>query len=178
MDAFLHARRLRSAALIGTLLLSLPACSGGGTTRSLFGGAWQGTWQSPGFVLGGAVTLHLTQHGTAVAGTATFEDHPCMTTCNVSWQAMGTNCSGELDAGSFQISFEGSCGGPMDGDLSGHFEIHGGTCDGESGTLTLTRGGQMAGGSDTGARQIGELILIDPKSSDLVRLPIVEPSRR
>lgn len=170
----------RAAVLLGFVVFALPACSGGGSgtggASSVFGGSWQGTWQNTALAAGGTVTLDLVQHGTSVVGTATFDQHPCMTTCSVSWQAMGSGCSGQLDAGSFQIDFEGSCGGPGHGDLSGHFDVHGGACDGQSGTMSLTRMGQSASLGQPATHQVGELILIGTEDSDLVRLPIVEPS--
>jgi hypothetical protein len=149
--------------------------SGGSGSSSGFSGGWQGTWQSPSLLSSGSLTLDLSQQGTAITGTATFSGHPCATTCSIAWQAMGWNCSGWCDAGPFQIRFTGGCGGPQHDGLSGSYEIHGGSCDGESGVLTLTRSSSAQAGSGIGGRRPGEMILID-SNGELTRLPVIEPS--
>ena len=153
------------------------ACSGGGGgggsgSNSGFSGGWQGTWQGPSLLASGTLTLDLIQHGTAITGTATFSGHPCVTTCSIAWQAMGWNCSGWCDAGSFQIRFTGGCGGHHYEDLEGSYEIHGGSCDGESGALTLTRSSSLHAGSEIG--RLGEVILVDPEGG-LTSIPVIEP---
>ena len=158
------------------------ACGGGGggagASSSAFAGAWQGSWQDSGLAPSGTLSLDLSQTGSQVTGTASFQDHPCMTTCNVAWHASGWSCSGTFDAGSFQVDFDGGCGGMEHGTLTGHYSVHGGGCDGHTGTITLTRPAFVEDPSGSGVRRVGEVILVQPQNGELVRLPIIEPRAR
>jgi hypothetical protein len=169
------------SALVIVVLAGFSGCSNGGGSGGgddasvVFDGEWEGTWQSQDPGPSGVVTLELNQLGTAVTGTATFDGHPCVVTCNVSCQVNGDEISGSFDAGPFQMHFAGSCGGPHHGsgphhasEFTGSYEIHGGPCAGDYGTIQLAP--TAADGLDAPEVYVGEVILIGGDESDPVRL--------
>lgn len=152
-----------------------------------FDGQWEGTWTSSSpspssLAPSGALTLQLEQTGTSVSGTGTFIGHPCLATSTVACQVTGHQVSGRFHAGSFEMSFSGSCpesnhcsGAHHANTLSASYHILDGSCAGESGSMLLTP--VAAYGSDspeTRAVQLGEVILIDTVDGSVGRLPVFE----
>jgi len=167
-------------------LAAIQGCGGGGSgSTAAFAGTWEGSWESSSPGPSGSCTLVLEQHGATITGTATFAGHPCVATCNVSCQAMGHNLSGTLDAGPFQAAFDGSCTGPHHGGgppmdtFTGTYEVHGGACDGEHGTIQLTHvNGSAVGPPSIGAVRVGEVIVVSPDGNEVVRFPVIAPPER
>jgi hypothetical protein len=184
MSGYSTATRTCRSALVIVVLAGFSGCSngggssGGGDATVAFDGEWEGTWQSQNPGPSGVVTLELNQLGTAVTGTAMFDGHPCLVTCDVSCQVNGDEISGSFDAGPFQMHFAGSCGGRHHGsgphhasELTGSYEIHGGPCAGDYGTIQLAP--TAADGLDApevSEVYVGEVILVGGNESDSVRL--------
>lgn len=168
----------------------MAACSGGGSGSdsgvvAAVDGDWTGTWSSSKPAPAGTLTLQLDQHGTDITGTGTFVGHPCFAECNVACQLNGEEVSGWFDAGPFRMSFNAFCSGPHHGGgphhddtMAGSYEILGGPCAGELGTIELTRAAAVVVGCETDSQsasgmRVGEVILIRDDGG-LVRLPLIE----
>jgi hypothetical protein len=187
MEKVLGSFHVVVSALFILPLAALVACSGsgssGGTTEGVsFGGAWAGTWGSSTDGPSGGVTLELDQLETTVTGTATFNGHPCFGTGTVVCQVNGEQLSGHIQSGPVQMAIHGTCSGPSCGhgphhasNLSGTYEILGGPCAGEFGTIQLTpspTGGTE--GTGPGGVVVGEVILIESENDELIRIPVIQ----
>jgi len=181
--------RLVAALLIGPLSATL-SCSGGlgdgGNSLAEFGGEWQGTWSSSNQGPSEVLRLDLEQIGTTLTGTARFEGHSCFATSSVVCQVEGDEISGRFHAGPVQMAVHGSCSGPHHGSglhhatiLTGTYEILGGPCAGEQGTIHLKP--VVASGAEapeTGGIYIGEVILIGSEENEVVRIPVMQRFER
>ena len=145
-------------------------------------GQWEGTWAPTSLAPSGVVTLQLEQTGTSVTGTATLTEHPCVAMWDVACQMNGHEISGWFHAGSFHMSFSGSCpesshcsGAHHANVLTASYEILDGPCAGESGAMQLTPVAAYGSDATEGrAVHVGDVILIDPDDASVVRFPVFE----
>jgi hypothetical protein len=179
---------LLAAFLIGPLSAT-SSCSGGAedggagqTAEAEFSGEWQGTWSSSNPGPSGSLTLRLEQIGTILTGMASFEGHSCFATSSVECQVKGEGISGWFHVGPIQMAVHGSCSGPHHGSgphhasiLTGTYDILGGPCAGEQGTMQLMP--VVAGGAsapEIGGIYVGEVILIESGERGVVRIPVIQ----
>jgi hypothetical protein len=145
---------INAPALLLVLVLSpfptwLWACSGGGSSTiaftTEFDGQWEGTWSTATLPPVGTVTLDLEQAGSTITGSAAFSGHPCLSDCTVSCEVGQDALNGRFEGESFSLQFAGSCPdpghapGPHHPDaLTAAYQIDGGPCTGQNGTMELT----------------------------------------
>lgn len=181
------ARHKCLAVLPVVLLGAISACSGGGSSSSTpsvtFEGEWEGTWVGSAPGSSGAVTVTLAPAEADLGGTAVFQGHPCFTTCSVQCQVNGERLSATFYEGPLQMRFEGACSGPHHGSghhqhhhagaMTGTYEVLGGPCAGERGSLQLTwrsEAAPPAGGPMT--FQVGEVIVLEGDAVEPTRIPV------
>lgn len=116
----------------GTVTLARPA------TLINVTGSWSGTWLSITEIGGlfGSVTASLQQSGTTVTGTVSFEWHLCPINGTVSGTQIGNIWSGSMSADGVQVLLSGKTTDTL---LNGNYAVFGGACDGDRGTIQMTR---------------------------------------
>lgn len=200
MTRLVRSRCVDALPIVLGLLLTACGSGGGGSggvSSLTFDGEWSGTWSEAGPISEsatalGTVEISLDQVSADLSGTATFGGHPCVVACSVACRADGESVSGSFDAGPFRMAFQALCPGPHEGGgphgggrhhdgahhdfLQGTYEILGGPCAGERGTVDLTRVGPTAAGEETGSTLVGSALLIDLDEGEVVRLPVVVPA--
>ena len=133
-------------------------------------GAWQGSWSSSEYAVGGALAANLNQSGAILTGTITFFGSSCFSGGSLSGTVNGNTVSATIDVGGGQTISISAAANVAGTSVSGNYVLRGGSCalGGDSGVFSLTLGAPPQNaltGSWAGTWVSGEYLVLFGKLS-------------